>query len=68
MIHIYKIKRKIWNIINVSECGRRSKIDSVSAMFETTITKNYSGDRRCVKSEKTVDLSVTWVDALESMI
>ena len=50
---------------------KRNEIDNVSAgtTFESTINKNYKRSRRCcVKSEKTVDLSVMWVDAPKLMI
>ena len=39
--HRYKIKRNMWNIINIGECERRSEIDSASTTFGNTISKNY---------------------------
>ena len=59
----------MWNIIYISECERRSEIDSTSTMFGTIISKNYRMGRKCVKSEKkTVNLPAMWVDAAESTI
>jgi len=58
MTHRYKIKRNLWNIINISECERRSETDSdsISTIFGTTISINYRRDKRCVKNEKIVYL------------
>jgi len=58
----------MWNIININKCERKSEIESASTIFRTTIRENYKGGRKCVKSEKIVDLLVMWVDARESMI